>query len=150
MSGASGAMTLAATPARVRLVALVTAAVDRGRAQGLTAASVYLSALDARACQIDVRAANAPGDPPRVLGLPVRQTTGKSRVYAAGGRALTIPPVVPPGAWTHYWRIRATLPERFGQPCRIVATGKMNSIEVEFPDGDRHIVSRYAVRRLPA
>lgn len=49
---------------------------------------------------------------------------------------------------THYWRIRATLPERFGQPCRIVAVGKMNSICIEFTDGVRHIVNRYSVRRL--
>ncbi|MBX9661886.1 hypothetical protein [Novosphingobium sp.] len=50
---------------------------------------------------------------------------------------------------THYWRIRATLPERFGQPCRVIARGRMNSIQIEFADGVNHIVSRYAVRRLP-
>lgn len=49
---------------------------------------------------------------------------------------------------THYWRVRATLPERFKQPCRIIARGRMNSICIEFEDGVRHIVSRYAVRRL--
>ena len=31
--------------------------------------------------------------------------------------------------------------------CRILARGKMNSILVEFADGTRHVVSRYAVRR---
>lgn len=51
---------------------------------------------------------------------------------------------------THYWRVRATLPERYGQPCRVLARGRMNSIRVEFADGVQHIVSRYAVRRLPA
>lgn len=49
---------------------------------------------------------------------------------------------------THYWRLRATLPERHGQPCRLLAVGKMNTIQIEFADGVRHIVSRYAVRRL--
>lgn len=49
---------------------------------------------------------------------------------------------------THYWRVRATLPERFKQPCRVIARGRMNSICIEFEDGVRHIVSRYAVRRL--
>lgn len=49
---------------------------------------------------------------------------------------------------THFWRIRATLPERFGQRCRILATGKMNNILIEFVDGTKHVVNRYAVRRL--
>jgi hypothetical protein len=48
-----------------------------------------------------------------------------------------------------YWRIRATLPERFGQKLRIVARGTMNSALVEFEDGTRHIVNRYAFRELP-
>ncbi|MBV8971211.1 MAG: hypothetical protein JO290_02850 [Sphingomonadaceae bacterium] len=48
----------------------------------------------------------------------------------------------------HRWRVRATLPERFGHACRVTARGAMNSVEVEFADGERHIVSRYAVRRL--
>ena len=49
---------------------------------------------------------------------------------------------------THRWRLRARLPERHGAPCRVTARGTMNSIEVEFADGVRHIVSRFAVRRL--
>jgi len=51
-------------------------------------------------------------------------------------------------AMTHFWRLRATLPERHGQPCRILAVGKLNSIQIEFADGVRHVVNRYAVRRL--
>jgi hypothetical protein len=31
--------------------------------------------------------------------------------------------------------------------CRILARGKMNSILIEFENGQREIVSRYAVRR---
>lgn len=51
---------------------------------------------------------------------------------------------------THFWRLRATLPERRGEPCRIVAVGRMNTIQIAFADGVNHIVSRYAVRRLAA
>ena len=49
---------------------------------------------------------------------------------------------------THRWRIRTNLPERFGEPCRVLARGRMNSILIEFGDGVRHVVSRYAVRKL--
>jgi len=49
---------------------------------------------------------------------------------------------------THIWHWRACLPERKGQPCRVVATGQLNSVLVEFQDGHRVITSRYAVRRL--
>lgn len=50
-------------------------------------------------------------------------------------------------AFDHVWFWRKNLPERKGQRCRIVARGKMNSIEIKFEDGVHHIVSRYAVRR---
>ncbi|MBU6167319.1 MAG: hypothetical protein KGQ52_14495 [Alphaproteobacteria bacterium] len=52
-------------------------------------------------------------------------------------------------AATHFWRVRATLAERFGQPCRVISRGRMNSVLVEFDDGTRHIVNRHAIRRLP-
>lgn len=51
---------------------------------------------------------------------------------------------------THFWRIRATLPERFGEPCRPIAYGRLNSVLIEFADGVRHIAVRYSIRRLPA
>ena len=47
----------------------------------------------------------------------------------------------------HSWRLRTRLADRHGNPCRILARGKMNSILVEFADGTRHVVSRYAIRR---
>jgi len=50
--------------------------------------------------------------------------------------------------YDHTWYWRKNLPERKGQRCRIVARGKMNSIEIEFEDGVHHIVSRYAVRKI--
>lgn len=48
------------------------------------------------------------------------------------------------GSMIWYWRSR--LPERKGHPCRVLARGRMNSILVEFEDGERVITSRYAVR----
>ena len=47
-----------------------------------------------------------------------------------------------PYAW--YWR--KNLPERKGQPCRVLVRGKMNTILVEFEDGFKTTASRYAVR----
>lgn len=49
---------------------------------------------------------------------------------------------------THYWRIRKWLPERIGEPCRLLARGKMNSCLVEFSDGTRVVTSRWSVRKL--
>jgi hypothetical protein len=49
----------------------------------------------------------------------------------------------------HLWkqRKRATLKNRL---CRILATGKKNSVMVEFEDGQREIVSRRALRKVEA
>ena len=52
------------------------------------------------------------------------------------------------GPFDRYWRIRTNLPERFGQPCRVLARGKMNSCRIEFEDGVQHIVSRNSIRKL--
>lgn len=49
---------------------------------------------------------------------------------------------------THRWHFRKWLPERHGQLCRVLATGRMNSALVEFEDGHKVITSRYAVRKL--
>lgn len=49
---------------------------------------------------------------------------------------------------THFWRLRCRLPERHGSPLRVIARGTMNSVQIEFADGVRHIVSRYAIRRI--
>ena len=49
--------------------------------------------------------------------------------------------------WTHVWRVRARLPERFGQMCRVVIRGGMNSVLVEFErDRYRVVTSRWFVR----
>jgi hypothetical protein len=48
----------------------------------------------------------------------------------------------------YYWRVHARLPERFGQRCRVLVRGRMNSCLVEFEDGYRVVTSRYYVRRV--
>ncbi len=50
----------------------------------------------------------------------------------------------------HYWRVRTRLPERWHQPCRVIARGRMNTIVVEFADGYRVATSRNYVRRIPS
>lgn len=52
---------------------------------------------------------------------------------------------------THYWRLRRTLPERNGQPCRVLCAGRgpgPRNILVEFADGLRVVSIRWSVRRL--
>jgi hypothetical protein len=51
---------------------------------------------------------------------------------------------------THFWRIKTRLPERKGQPCRVLARGKLNSCLVEFADGKRVVTSRWSVRKIVA
>lgn len=49
----------------------------------------------------------------------------------------------------HFWRVKKTLPERFRQPCRILACARGSgprNILVQFPDGHRVIAPRFSVR----
>jgi hypothetical protein len=48
--------------------------------------------------------------------------------------------------YDHIWYWRSRLPDRKGQPCRVTARGRLNSVRVEFEDGFVVITSRYAVR----
>lgn len=48
---------------------------------------------------------------------------------------------------THTWRWKSILGERFGHPCRVVCTGKLNSALIEFADGYKIMTSRWAVRK---
>jgi hypothetical protein len=50
-------------------------------------------------------------------------------------------------AYPYRWRVRTRLPDRFGQPCRVLMRGGKNSCAVEFEDGFRVITSRWYVRR---
>jgi hypothetical protein len=47
----------------------------------------------------------------------------------------------------YYWRVRTKLPERYGQPCRVVVWGKLGSVLVEFGDGHRVVTSRHFIRK---
>jgi hypothetical protein len=49
--------------------------------------------------------------------------------------------------YTHAWRVRKFLPERFGQRCRPLVYGRrMNSVLVEFADGYRVVTLRWFIR----
>lgn len=48
------------------------------------------------------------------------------------------------------WRWKIRRPDRKGQRCRVLARGRLNSCLVEFPDGEKIVTSRYAVRRAAA
>lgn len=50
---------------------------------------------------------------------------------------------------THWWRVKKTRPDRYASPCRVIAYGSLNSVLVEFADGERVVASRWAVRKLP-
>lgn len=60
--------------------------------------------------------------------------------------------MTPTHIWT--WRKYPTAPDawqpgnRAGQPVRLLATGKRNSVLVEFADGLRVVTSRYGLRRV--
>lgn len=60
------------------------------------------------------------------------------------------PNILHESPFDHIWFWRSRLPERKGQPCRILAREKMNSIKVQFVDGYTVITSRYAVRKVKA
>jgi hypothetical protein len=48
--------------------------------------------------------------------------------------------------FAYRWRLRAKLPERHGEACRVFVRGRMNSLGVEFADGYRVVTSRWSVR----
>ena len=55
----------------------------------------------------------------------------------------------PTTRFQHYWRVRKFLPERYGEPCKPIIFGRLNSVLVEFADGTRYVTGRYNIRRLP-
>lgn len=46
------------------------------------------------------------------------------------------------------WFWRAKLPERHGEPFRVICRGAMNSCLIEFADGWRYVTSRNALRKI--
>jgi len=49
---------------------------------------------------------------------------------------------------THRYAIRKWMPHRYGQPCRLLACGKRNSVLIQFADGERAVTVRWFLRRL--
>jgi len=47
----------------------------------------------------------------------------------------------------YYWRVKSRYPERYGQFCKVIARGRMNSCLVEFSDGYKTVTSRNYIRR---
>jgi hypothetical protein len=52
--------------------------------------------------------------------------------------------------YPYYWRVRTRYPERFGQRCKVIVRGKMNSCLVEFDDGYKTVTSRNYIRKFKA
>jgi hypothetical protein len=56
-----------------------------------------------------------------------------------------------PDRYTHVWRVRKFLPDRYGQMCRPVVYGRrLNSALVEFTDGYRVVTLRWFIREMTA
>lgn len=52
--------------------------------------------------------------------------------------------------FTYVWRVRARLPDRFGQRCRVLARGALNTCHVQFEDGYEVFTSRNYLRKAKA
>ena len=50
-------------------------------------------------------------------------------------------------AYNQIWRVRVRLTERFGQRCRVLVYGRMNTCLVEFDDGFQVVTCRYYIRK---
>lgn len=58
-----------------------------------------------------------------------------------------MPRSIQSGTYPYYWRVLTRFPERFGQRCRVLVRGKMNSCLVQFVDGFTVVTSRNYVRK---
>ena len=67
---------------------------------------------------------------------------------AESGRCVLLVDTDPQHSAGDWWRVRKTLPARYGQACRILARGKLNSCLVEFADGYKTLTSRWSVRKI--
>jgi hypothetical protein len=47
------------------------------------------------------------------------------------------------------WKNNPKRETLYQRPCRIVARGALNSIMIEFENGEREVVSRNAARKMP-
>ena len=60
-----------------------------------------------------------------------------------------MPPLSSSDLFGCLWHWRTRLPDRKGQRCRVLVRGGMNSVLVEFTNGQKVVTSRYAIRKLP-
>ncbi|MEE8384511.1 MAG: hypothetical protein V3S01_01155 [Dehalococcoidia bacterium] len=49
--------------------------------------------------------------------------------------------------WPWYYRVKRWLPERTGEPCRLLAQSKKGARLIQFRDGALYVVPFWAVRR---
>lgn len=49
--------------------------------------------------------------------------------------------------YVYVWKNNEKRAGLYGRRCRVIARGRMNSVLIEFEDGQREVVSRYALRR---
>ena len=52
-----------------------------------------------------------------------------------------------PWPYTYSWKNNEKRAGLHGRACRVAARGRMNSILIEFENGQREVVSRYALRK---
>lgn len=83
-----------------------------------------------------------------ILGPVARLATAGRFTVSRAPRPICAPAAPDASQLTHRWWWKAKLGDRHGQPCAVLARGKMNSILVAFADGHRVLTSRHAVRKL--
>lgn len=75
------------------------------------------------------------------------------RAGLADSKSQSLEGAMTPQLYRYAWGPRFRVPglpvlDRKGDLCRVIARGRMNSALIEFADGERHVVSRNALRRV--
>lgn len=104
----------------------------------------YASTFSPRGVAI---ACTACGSSRRWRGHEDAHRAGWAWRLAAGRLAWTCAECATAATYPLVWRVRTRLAERFGQRCRVLVRGALNSALVEFADGYRVVTCRYYVRR---
>lgn len=52
-----------------------------------------------------------------------------------------------PKPYPYRWAWKKRLPERTGQPCKLLVVGKLNNVLLEFQDGYKVVTDRRGIRR---
>ena len=83
--------------------------------------------------------------PEMFVGVVVSGASHRLR-WKGGTPAVTPAPLLTVADYPYVWAWRKKLPERKGQPCRVLVRSRMNSALVEFADGWQVVTSRNALR----